>query len=59
MTTTIFKSEKNAKVYEIRSTKSQGVYAAGELIRVVKTDKINELINEQQYEVKATEIKTA
>lgn len=59
MTTTIFKSEKNAKVYEIRSAKAQGVYAAGELIRVVKTDKINELTNGQQYEVTATEIKVA
>ena len=59
MTTTIFKSEKNAKVYEIRSAKAQGIYAAGELIRVVKTDKINELTNGQQYEVTATEIKVA
>ena len=59
MKTTIFKSEKNAKVYEIRSAKKQGVYAAGELIRVVKTDKINELTNGQQYEVTATEIKVA
>ena len=59
MTTTIFKSEKNAKVYEIRSAKAQGVYAAGELIRVVKTDEITELTNGQQYEVTATEIKVA
>jgi hypothetical protein len=57
MTTTIFKSEKNAKVYEIRSAKAQGVYSENELIRVVKTDNINELTNGQQYEVKATEIK--
>ena len=55
----IFKSEKNAKVYEIRSAKAQGVYAAGELVRVVKTDQINELTNGQQYEVTATEIKAA
>jgi hypothetical protein len=55
----IFKSEKNAKVYEIRSTKAQGIYSAGELIRVVKTDKINELTNGQQYEVTAAEIKVA
>lgn len=59
MTTVIFKSEKNAKVYEIRSVKGQGVYSAGELIRIVKTDKINELTNGQQYEVTATEIKAS
>lgn len=59
MTTTIFKSEKNAKVYEIRSAKAQGIYAAGELIRKVKTDNINELTINGQYEVIATEIKVA
>jgi hypothetical protein len=63
MTTTIFKSEKNAKVYEIRSAKAQGVYAAGELIRVVKTDDINQLIecneSNQFYNFTATEIKIA
>ena len=52
----IFKSEKKAKIYEIRSTKKQGVYSNGELIRLVKTDSINELLNGLQYEVKATEI---
>lgn len=57
MKTIIFKNEKKAKVYEIRSTKAQGVYAAGELIRVVKTDKINTLLNDGQYQVTATEIK--
>lgn len=56
MTTTIFKSEKKAKVYEIRSTKNQGTYAAGELIRTVKTDDINEIENDQYYQVTATEI---
>ena len=59
MTTIIFKNEKNAKVYEIRSAKDQGIYRAGELIRKVKTDKINELNNGYQYEVTATEIKVA
>ena len=59
MSTVIFKSEKNAKIYEIRSAKAQGVYTAGELIRVVKTDKIEELIENGQYEVTATEIKVA
>lgn len=57
MTTTIFKSEKNAKVYEIRSVKAQGVYAAGELIRVVKTDNIEKLNQDGQYQVTATEVK--
>jgi len=59
MTITIFKSEKKAKVYEIRSAKKQGVYSANELIRIVKTDKINELITGNQYQFIATEIKVA
>lgn len=59
MKTIIFKSEKKAKVYEIRSAKNQGIYKAGELIRTVKTDNINELLNDGQYEVTATEIKVA
>ena len=59
MTTVIFKSEKKAKVYEIRSAKAQGVYAASELIRKVKTDNINEIVNDTQYQVKAIEIKVA
>jgi hypothetical protein len=57
MTTTIFKSEKKAKVYEIRSAKKQGVYSSNELIRIVKTDKINELMTNNQYQFIATEIK--
>lgn len=57
MTTTIFKSEKKAKIYEIRSSKNQGIYSENELIRIVKTDNINEIINGLQYEVKSTEIK--
>ncbi|MCB9032239.1 MAG: hypothetical protein H6553_00220 [Chitinophagales bacterium] len=59
MKTIIFKSEKKAKVYEIRSAKNQGIYKAGELIRTVKTDNINELLNDGQYEVTAAEIKVA
>jgi hypothetical protein len=59
MKTIIFKSEKNAKIYEIRSAKAQGVYSDGEFIRLVKTDKINELINGEQYQVTATEIKAS
>jgi len=61
MTTTIFKSEKKAKVYEIRSAKAQGIYSANELVRVVKTDDINQLIecneSNQFYNFTATEIK--
>jgi hypothetical protein len=58
MNTIIFKSEKNAKVYKIRSAKTQGCYSKNELIRIVKTDNITNLTNDQQYEVTATEIKT-
>jgi len=57
MTTTIFKSEKKAKIYEIRSSKNHGIYSENELIRIVKTDNINEIINGLQYEVKSIEIK--
>jgi len=59
MTTLIFKSEKKAKVYEIRSAKKQGVYSANELIRIVKTDNINQVTINSYHEVIATEIKTA
>jgi hypothetical protein len=57
MTTIIYKSEKKAKTYEIRSAKNQGVYSENELIRTIKTDNINEVINDTQYEVRAIEIK--
>lgn len=57
MKTIIFKSEKNAKVYEIRSAKNQGMYSANELVRTVKTDNINSVINDTQYEYTATEVK--
>lgn len=50
MKTIIFKSEKNAKVYEIRSSKNQGVYKKDELVRTVKTDNINNVISDSQYE---------
>ena len=59
MKTIIFKSEKKAKVYEIRSAKNQGIYKAGELMRTVKTDNISELVNGGQYQVTATEIKAS
>lgn len=57
MTTIIFKSKKKAKVYEIRSAKAQGCYAAGELMRIVKTDNIENLNQDGQYQVTATEVK--
>lgn len=59
MTTIIFKNEKKAKVYEIRSTKDQGCFKTGELIRKVKTDNIEKLNENGQYQVTATEIKVA
>lgn len=55
MKTIIFKSEKKAKVYEIYSTKNQGAYKYNELVRVVKTDNISEIINDMTYEVRAVE----
>jgi hypothetical protein len=57
MTTIIFKSEKNAKVYEVRSAINQGCYKENELIRVVRTDKIENLINDGQYQEIASEVK--
>lgn len=59
MKTIIFKSEKKAKVYEIRSAKPQGVYSTNELICKVKTDNIDSIINDTQYQVTATEINVA
>jgi hypothetical protein len=54
MKTIIFKNEKKAKVYEIRSTKNQGCYKENELIQIVKTDNIDLLTN-GQYETRAIE----
>ena len=51
MTTIIFKSEKNAKVYQVISSISQGVYSQGEVIRTVKTDNIEKLSSDSQYQV--------
>ena len=59
MKTIIFKSEKKAKVYEIRSLLTQGVYSKNELIFKVKTDNIDSIINDTQYKVTANEIKVA
>ena len=43
MTTIIFKNEKKAKVYEVRAAKQFHIYSTGELIKRVKTDKIEKL----------------
>jgi hypothetical protein len=56
MKTYIFKSEKRAKNYEIRSSKDQGVYKLNELISIVRTDNINTLTS-GQYQVIAKQIK--
>lgn len=57
MTTIIFKSEKKAKVYEVRAAISFHIYASGELIRIVKTDCIDKL-NENYLanEITVTEV---
>ena len=57
MKSIIFKSEKKAKNYEIRSAINQGVYKANELIRTIRTDNIDEIVNSEQYKLFATEIK--
>jgi hypothetical protein len=57
MKTIIFNSEKKAKVYEVRSAIEQGCYKANELIRTVKTDKVENLINDGQYKEIAIEVK--
>jgi hypothetical protein len=57
MNTVIFKSEKNAKVYQVISSKKQGVYSEGEIIRTVKTDNIEKLNTNGQYEVTVKEVK--
>ena len=57
MKTIIFNSEEKAKVYEVRSAKNQGCYKENELLRTVKTDKIENLINDGQYKEIAIEIK--
>lgn len=51
----IFKNEKKAKVYEIRSTMNQGCYKENELLRIVKTDQIDSCVNGSMYKVKAIE----
>jgi hypothetical protein len=56
MKTIIFKSEKKAKIYEIRSAKTEGVYKAGELMQILKTDDIESATTGHQYEITATKI---
>ena len=57
MKTIIFKSEKNAKVYEIRSSVKQHIYSENELIRMIKTDNIDKLLEDEQLAVTTKEIK--
>ena len=58
MTTIIFKNEKKAKAYEVRAAKAFHIYSAGELIKRVKTDKIENLNeNYAADEITVTEIK--
>jgi hypothetical protein len=56
MKTIIFKSEKNAKTYKEIALTSNGVYAKGEVIRTVKTDKIENLTN-GMYQTTFEEVK--
>ena len=56
MTTYIFKNEKKAKVYQIVSTKNQGCYSENEIVRIVKTDIVSEIVNNFQYKVIAVEV---
>lgn len=56
MKTIIFKSEKNAKTYKEISLETAGIYNEGEVIRTVKTDKIENLEN-SQYKTKFEEVK--
>jgi hypothetical protein len=56
MTTYIFKNEKKAKVYQIVSTKNQGCYSENEVVRIIKTDIVSEIVNNFQYKVIAVEI---
>jgi len=53
----IYKSEKNAKVYEIRSSKDQGCYKENELLQIVKTDNIDNILEDGQYQRFAKEVK--
>ena len=57
MKAVIFKSDKNAKVYQVRSSINQGCYKEDELIMIVRTDEINKLLVDEQYERYAVEIR--
>lgn len=56
MKTVIFKSEKTAKVYQVISLINQGCYKRGEVIRTVKTDNIEKLNSDAQYQITVREI---
>lgn len=51
MRTIVFNSESKAKEYKIISVRTQGIYNAGEVIEIVKTDNINKLLEGKQHEV--------
>jgi hypothetical protein len=52
----IFKNENKAKTYKEISLSNQGVYTKGELIRTIKTDKIENLTN-GMYQTTFEEVK--
>lgn len=56
MKTIIFKSEKKAKIYKEIVLTSEGIYSKGEVIRIVKTDKIENLTN-GMYQTTFEEVK--
>lgn len=56
MKTIIFKSEKNVKIYKEIALISDGIYNKGEVIRTVKTDKIENLTN-GMYQTTFEEVK--
>jgi hypothetical protein len=57
MKTIIFKSEKKAKNYEIRSLIKQHIYSENELIKTVRTDNIDKILEDEKLKVIAKEIK--
>lgn len=56
MKTIIFKNENKAKTYKEISLSNQGVYTKGEVIRTVKTDKVEKLTN-GMYQTTFKEVK--
>ena len=56
MKTIIFKNEKKAKIYKEICLETDGCYLKGQIIRMVKTDKIENLTNEY-YKTTFEEVK--